>query len=96
MIYRFTHCRALCLSEEMDGCDTGHKIAPGWTLGIWGGILATRVSKSGPVLVFCLFWNNCDHDWSQKIPEMEKTGLELLMTGFFRSSMVCNQLCDWS
>ena len=27
---------------------------------------------------FCLFWNNCDCDRSQKIPEMEKTGLNHL------------------
>ena len=27
---------------------------------------------------FCLFWNNCDCDQSQKIPEMEKTRLNHL------------------
>ena len=27
---------------------------------------------------FCLFWNNCDCNQSQKIPEMEKTGLNHL------------------
>ena len=33
------------------------------------------IRRSGPVWSFCLFWKDCDCDQSQRLPEMEKTGL---------------------